>query len=131
MQVTQATQTTPRSLCLAISVILAIIGAAIGAVVTWQLVPIAGNCQVLYVSQDEIIELENARIKQDKLEERQLFYGEVEKAVRLAAEIPRSYQNRTTKVIYSMSAVTGDNVKSISKEVHQGIIKELNKQTKQ
>ena len=103
----------------------AIIGGIISYGITLQLMPVADKVQILYVSQDEIMEYENERVKQEKLEERQLFYGEVEKAVKLVANIPRFYQNRTTKVIYSTGFVSGEGVKSISREVYQQIMREL------
>ena len=102
-----------------------IIGGVISYGMTIQLMPIADKVEILYVSQDEIMDYENARVKKEKLEERHLFYGEVEKAIKLATSIPRSYQNRSTKVVYSIGIVSGDGVRSISREVYQRIIKEL------
>ncbi len=106
----------------------AIIGGIISYGITIQLMPVADKVQILYVSQDEIMEYENERVKEEKLEDRQLFYGEVEKAVKRVASIPRLYQNRTTKVVYSTGLVSGDGVKSISREVYQQIMKELQKE---
>lgn len=104
----------------------------LGAMSCWllQCSKSAQDIQIVYVSQDEIIELENQRIKEQKLEDRQMFFGELDSAVKLATNIPQSYQNRSTKLVYSMGVVSGKNVRSISKEVHEQIIYELNKQTR-
>jgi hypothetical protein len=102
-----------------------IFGVIVGGVVSYQTVPIAASCKILYVSQDEIMDLENKRVAKESLNERQVFYGKIEKAVKLATTIPRSYQNRTTKVVYSEAPVQGEGVRSISKEVHEKIIQEL------
>ena len=118
---------TQRLLQMVISVIL---GVGIGATLTWNYLPIADNCKIVYVSQDELMELEQKRIKQDNLDKKQLFFGEVEKAVTLATQLPKTYHDRTTKVVYSMGAVSGNNVKSISNEIHEKIVKELKEQQK-
>ena len=105
----------------------AIIGGIISYMITMQLKPIADKVQILYVAQDEIMELENQRLKREKLEDRQLFYGRVEEAVNLAANLPKAYKNSMTKVVYSMGEVKGENVRSISHEIHEQIIKSLSK----
>lgn len=56
-----------------------------------------------------------------------MFFGKVEEAVKLATILPQQYENATTKVVYSAGLVSGSNVKSISKEVHEAIIRELGK----
>jgi uncharacterized protein YsxB (DUF464 family) len=86
---------------------------------------IASACQVLYVSQDEIIEMEKERVKKDNLEDRQMFFGKVDEAIKLISQFARQYENNTTKVVYSVSEVQGVNVRSISREVHQKLITEL------
>ncbi len=116
-------------------VIAVIVGGIIGVVISWlvtmKFVNIAQQCKIVYVAQDEIIELENNRIKQELLEKRQMFFGEITEALNLVTKLPETYRNRTTKVVYSMGLVSGNNVRSISKEVHQQIIKELTKQQKE
>ena len=106
-------------------VIAAISGGAIVAAIMTIFAPQLCDCEILYVAQDELIGLEQERIKLKKLEERQLFHGEITTAIKLATTLPQAYQNRTTQVVYSMSAITGKNVKSISKQVHQDIIRVL------
>lgn len=106
-----------------------IIGGLIGTLVTFSIMRSDSyggyRCRVLYVSQNELMELEQARIKDNKLEDKQLFYGVPEKAAKLATELPKQYVNANTKVVYSMDKVIGKDVKSISGEIHKGIIAEL------
>jgi len=103
------------------------IGGLMGFTIASKTMPVADNCQIYYVAEDELMALENDRVKAEAADLRQLFFGKIAEAVRLAAEMPKSYQNRTTKVVYSMSSIVGQNVKSISKEIHQRIIEELSK----
>ena len=112
-------------------VIAALIGFGIGSMSVWQFSPIASRCQILYVAQDEIIKLENERTAHLDPSHRELFFGEIERAVSLATSLPKAYEDKVTKVLYSMSAVSGDKVRSISKEIHQQIIFELSKNAKQ
>ena len=104
-----------------------VVGLAIGFTLATKTMQVADNCQILYVAEDELMALENDRVKAEAVDLRQLFFGKIAQAVRLAVEVPKSYQNRTTKVVYSMSSIVGQNVKSISKEIHQRIIEELSK----
>jgi len=83
------------------------------------------NYHILYVAEDELMSLENDRVKNDDPSTRQLFFGEIEKAVSLAVSLPKAYQNHKNLVVYSMSSVRGENVRSISKEIHTRIISEL------
>lgn len=103
------------------------ISAAIGAAVFAYSRPALkiDKVRIVYVAQNEILELERQRVKTYPLAERQLFFGEVDKAVMMAIEIPRSYSNDVTKVVYSTEAVKGVGVRSISKEVHERIIDRL------
>ena len=87
----------------------------------------SNNYHILYVAEDELMSLEETRVKNENLSTRQLFFGEIEKAVSLAVSLPKSYQTRNHLVVYSMSSVRGKNVRSISSEVHGKIISELQK----
>ena len=100
---------------------------SISGILVWHLMPVAANCQILYVSQDEIMDFEQDRVKNDELDNRQLFFGEIETAIKLAMNIPKFFKNRKTKIIYSIGKVSGEHVRSISKEVHEKIIKLLKK----
>ena len=104
-----------------------VVGLVIGFTLATKTMQVADNCQILYVAEDELMALENDRVKAEAVDLRQLFFGKIAQAVRLAVEVPKSYQNRTTKVVYSMSSIVGQNVKSISKEIHRQIIEELSK----
>jgi hypothetical protein len=63
-------------------------GGFIGALVTFKVMQ-TSNCRVLYLSQNELMELERARIAKEKLEDQQLFYGKQADAVKLATELPK------------------------------------------
>jgi hypothetical protein len=114
-----------------IGAIFLIIGISIGAIIVPNFMQIASKCNIVYVSQDEIMEAERLRVSEDKLSEQELFYGEVERAVELAINIPKQYENRNTKLVYSMNIVRGDNVRSISKLVHKEIIAKLKNRAEQ
>jgi hypothetical protein len=86
-----------------------------------------GNYSILYVAEDELMSLEEDRIKNEDLSTRQLFFGEIEKAVSLAVSLPKTYKTGKNLVVYSMSSVRGENVRSISSEIHAKIISELEK----
>ena len=88
------------------------------------------NYHILYVAEDELMSLEEVRVKNDDPSTRQLFFGEIEKAVSLAVSLPKTYQNGKNLVVYSMSSVKGENVRSISSEIHAKIISELQKENK-
>jgi hypothetical protein len=88
------------------------------------------NYHILYVAEDELMSLEETRVKNDDPSTRQLFFGEIEKAVSLAVSLPKSYQTSNHLVVYSMSSVRGENVRSISREIHGKIISELQKRDK-
>jgi len=100
-------------------------GLVVGIIFTKQFSDYAGSCQIKYVSQDELMALEQERIKSEPLESRELFFGKATEAAKLAASIPKSFENSVTLVVYSTETVSGKNVKSISREVHAQIIAEL------
>ena len=88
----------------------AVIGACIMLVYTEKLAT-NNNYHILYVAEDELMSLEETRVKNDDPSTRQLFFGEIEKAVSLAVSLPKTYQNGKNLVIYSMSSVKGENVR--------------------
>lgn len=83
--------------------------------------------RILYVSQDEIIDLEKERLQSisDK-DNVQLFDGKVEQAIELIELFAADYDDAGNRVVFSRGPVSGDRVKSISKELHEKVIKELN-----
>jgi hypothetical protein len=107
----------------------AVIGSCLTIVYTEKFAG-SNNHHILYVAEDELMSLEQERVKNDDLQIRQLFFGEIEKAVSLAVSLPKAYQNRNNLVVYSASSVRGENVRSISGEIHARIISELQKEDK-
>lgn len=84
----------------------------------------AANSRVLYVSQKEILQLEKERIA--GTEEESLFFGKISQALGEMQVLAKNYQNRRSKVIFVADEfVTGDNVHSISKQVHRQVIDKL------
>lgn len=85
---------------------------------------------ILYVAEDELMSLEEERVKNEDLSTRQLFFGEIEKAVSLAVSLPKTYKSGKNLVVYSTTSVKGENVRSISSEIHAKIIEQLQKEAK-
>ena len=87
----------------------------------------AENCIIKYVSQEEIMELEKARVGQDKINPNQqnLFFGKPEEAASIALKLSKRYENRNTRVIYSVSKIFSKRAQSISWQVHEEIIRQL------
>lgn len=104
------------------------LGVIVGSVFTKQFNNYADSCLIKYVSQEELMVLEQERIKNEPLEKRQLFFGQTGLAAKLAVSLPKNFEDNTTLVVYSAGPVNGKNVKSISKEIHQNIIAELTKE---
>ena len=106
-----------------------IIGACLMLVYTEKFVG-SNNYHILYVAEDELMSLEEDRIKNEDPSLRQLFFGEIEKAVSLAVSLPRTYKSGKNLVVYSTTSVKGENVRSISSEIHARIIQQLQKEDK-
>ena len=106
-----------------------VVGACLMLVYTEKLAG-SNNYQILYVAEDELMSLEEDRIKNEDPSLRQLFFGEIEKAVSLAVSLPKTYKTGKNLVVYSMSSVRGENVRSISSEIHAKIISELQNKDK-
>jgi len=104
-----------------------IISVLIGYIATLNLINAADRCKILYVSQDEIMDIENKRISNLELDKREMFFGRIQEAVKLAGEIPALYQTKDTKVIYTGGKISGKDTISISSRVHKEIIKRLAK----
>ncbi|WP_375326482.1 hypothetical protein [Candidatus Tisiphia endosymbiont of Nemotelus uliginosus] len=84
----------------------------------------AANTRVLYVSQKEILQLEQVRVEAEQ--EASLFFGKISQALGEIQVVAKNYQNRRSKVIFvADELVTGDNVHSISKQVHRQMIDKL------
>lgn len=82
--------------------------------------------EILYVSQEELLDLENARVRAFKdLEGKELFGGKAAKAAEIVEEEAEKYGSRNRKVVFSVGKVYGANVRSISKEIYLEVIAEL------
>ena len=90
----------------------------------------SSNYHIVYVAEDELMSLEEERVKNEDLSTRQLFFGEIEKAVSLAVSLPQTYKSGKNLVVYSTTSVKGENVRSISSEIHASIIRQLQKGAK-
>ena len=55
---------------------------------------LGSEIEINYISQSELLELEKSRIKKQGLEERQLFFGKPEQAIRLIEQIQAKRQSR-------------------------------------
>jgi hypothetical protein len=104
-----------------------IIGVVLGYMSFKHLGPIADNCQIKYVAQEEIIQLEKARVAKEinNPQEKDLFFGNIAKAVELTIELSRKRENKDTRVIFSVAPVFTEGVESLSHEVHEEVIAKL------
>lgn len=80
---------------------------------------------VVYISQNELMTLENKRMQALPLDKQQLFVGKPEIALSLIQEIANRYDSSEIKVVFTDSKASGRNVHSITKEVHDMLLEEL------
>lgn len=87
------------------------------------------HCQIKYVAEEEIMELERKRVESENLnpKDRDLFFGDIDRAVELTEKLAGSKGNQKTKVIFSISPVFGSKVESISEQIHGEVINEMSK----
>lgn len=83
------------------------------------------NLQVVYISQREILELEKQRIAKEPNGNKQLFFGNPEKAIEYIEAIEKQMQKGGTLVLLVDGKIYGSNVHSASSEVHKKITWEL------
>ena len=101
-----------------------LIGLICGAFVSILL--ISSDIEILYISQDELIDLEKSRVEQmANRKGAELFNGQVERSIGLIENIAKSYETSSSKVVFSRGSVNGNNVRSISNEVHIKLLEEL------
>ena len=86
-----------------------------------------GDVQISYISQSEILEMETARVQTQALNNRQLFFGKPEQAIKIIESIQRLESTVNNIIQLSEDKIYGKGVKSISKAVHARILKELKK----
>lgn len=82
----------------------------------------AERVQIYYLSQDELVALEQERIKSIPLNHRQMFMGRGYDAVKIAIELSKTYEGPKAKLVLSEKPVSGVGVSSISAGVHQRLI---------
>lgn len=80
---------------------------------------------ISYISQNELMELEKARLQAQELSNRQFFLGQPEKAIKLIEELQSKRTKNNNIVLISEKAIYGKKVKSISQEVHSEILNSL------
>lgn len=83
------------------------------------------NMQVLYISQAEILNIEKVRIANNPASEKQLFFGKPSMAIKYIEQAQNQMSKEGGLVLLTDSKIYGRNVRSISKEVHEEIIKNL------
>ena len=82
----------------------------------------ADQVKIYYLAQDELIRLEQDRIKDIPFNERQIFMGRGADAVKIAIELGKAYEGPKSKLVLSEKPVSGVGVSSISEEVHERLI---------
>jgi hypothetical protein len=80
---------------------------------------------ISYISQGELLELEKARLKAEGVNNRQLFFGKPEEAIRLIEEIQSQRSKGNNIVLLSQNSIYGKRVRSISSEVYEQLIERL------
>lgn len=81
---------------------------------------------VEYISNEELMHLEKERMKLiSDPNERQLYFGRVNDAETLIIEYIEMSQNKNNIIVLSNSKVIGKDVRSISNEAYEYVIREL------
>ena len=104
---------------LGISIILAVIFFYLGGIYR------SNNQQIQYISQGEILALEKERVSTQNIKDRQLFFGKPEDAINHIEQIQKEMKKNGIITLLTDSKIYGNNVDSISKEVHQKLIDRL------
>ena len=102
-----------------------LLGFVIGYFIKSQAVN-ANSFDISYISQDELIQLENDRISNQDIADRQLFFGKLDEAIKLIEQIANEKTSHGNRVVFSQGIVSGNKVKSISNEIHKELISRLN-----
>ena len=106
-------------------IVFLIIGLLIGSMLTLKYADHAGRTKVVYIAREELLNLEKERIRASG--EKDLFFGMIGNELqKLIEETVMTYKNRRVKIIYSSyGGIVGQDVRSISGEVHAKIIQTL------
>jgi len=103
---------------------LLIFGISIGFLISSFLSLSPNNITIEYISQEEILQLEKARVK--SVNATDLFFGRSADAIEYIEELAKQRQERGAKVVFATEGViSGNNVISISKEIYQLVIQRL------
>lgn len=104
---------------LSISIILAVICFYLGGVYR------SNNLRFEYISQGEILALEKERVQAQNIKDRQLFFGKPDEAIKHIEQIQKDLSKNGVIILLTDSKIYGNNVTSISKEVHKKIVDRL------
>jgi hypothetical protein len=106
-------------------VVFLISGLVLGSILTLKYSDHAGRTEIVFIAREELLNLEKERIKQTG--EKDLFFGMIGTDLqKLIEEAVMPYRGKKVKILYSSYAgLIGQDVTSISKEVHTKIIQTL------
>ena len=106
-------------------IVFLIVGLLIGSMLTLKYADHAGRAEVAYIAREELLNLEKERIRASG--EKDLFFGMIGNELqKLIEETVMTHKNRRVKIIYSSyGGIVGQDVRSISGEVHAKIIQTL------
>lgn len=106
-------------------IVFLIVGLLIGSMLTLKYADHAGRSHVVYIAREELLNLEKERIRASG--EKDLFFGMIGNELqKLIEETVMAYKSRQVKIIYSSyGGIVGQDVRSISGEVHAKIIQIL------
>ncbi len=103
------------------------LGLLFGALISYIARPSNKNFRIEYISQMEILELENERVKDTNATD--LFFGKAEEAITLMEDLVRLRESKGARVVFSTEGIiSGTNVVSISEEIYSKVITSLEKQ---
>lgn len=85
----------------------------------------ASNTKIFYLSKNELLDHEQARIKSTG-QDLTMFFGRTDEALKLIQTLVNSYQTRDTKVIIASDKIAErEDIVSISKTIHNQVIAKL------
>lgn len=107
-----------------------LVGAVIASLLIFKYSDFAKKCEVVVLVREELLLLEKARVGAD--DKQPLFFGLMGEKLQIVIErIVAQYEGKRVKILYAnYGGITGENVRSISKEVHGEIIKILEQDAK-
>lgn len=101
-----------------------ILGMVIGLMISVLMPQSKSECKIEYISRDEILAFEKARIERTK--EQKLFFGKARDAIGLIEKFAKLRGNQGSHVVFVKgSFVRGPGVSSISAEIHSEVVQSL------